>query len=244
MKLISLNIELNRHPETVEKFIVSGQADVICLQEVLEEDFLNIKEKLKLEGIFQPWSYVKSPYYSDLIGQKQGVAIFAKNIINSGYVFHFGKEENLLRPFGEYMSDEKFKNNNTFLWVDISFGDKTFRFINVQLPVTNEGEVTPRQLEIIDKLLAELDSFGEFVLCGDMNAPRGKESFARLANRYRDNIPLEYKISIDPKLHRSRGDAKFMVDGLFTTPGYSAANVKLTDGVSDHLAVSAEINKS
>lgn len=244
MKLISLNIELNRHPETVEKFIVSGQADVICLQEVLEEDFLNIKKKLKLDGVFRSWSYVKSPYYSDLIGRKQGVAIFAKNIIDSGFVFHFGKEENLLKPFEEYMSDENFKNNSAFLWADISFNGKTFRFINVQLPVTNEGEVTPRQLEIIDKFLVELDSFGEFVLCGDMNAPRGRESFARLTNRYRDNIPLEHRTSIDPKLHRSKGDAQLMVDGLFTTPGYLAANVKLTDGISDHLAVSAEIDKN
>ena len=37
--------------------------------------------------------------------------------------------------------------------------------------------------------------------------------------------------------------ALFMVDGLFTTPTYRALNVKLIDGISDHMAIVAEINK-
>jgi hypothetical protein len=76
-----------------------------------------------------------------------------------------------------------------------------------------------------------------------MNAPRGKESFSRLAKKYKDNIPPEYKTSIDQNLHKVKG-IQFMVDGLFTTPSYKASDVKLVDGVSDHMAVVAEITKS
>ena len=34
-----------------------------------------------------------------------------------------------------------------------------------------------------------------------------------------------------------------MVDGLFTTPKYIASNVKLEPGVSDHMAIVANIEK-
>jgi len=35
-----------------------------------------------------------------------------------------------------------------------------------------------------------------------------------------------------------------MVDCLFSTPAYKASNVKLVDGVSDHMAIVAEIRKN
>ena len=34
-----------------------------------------------------------------------------------------------------------------------------------------------------------------------------------------------------------------MVDGLFTTPAYKASDVKLVDGISDHMAIVAKINR-
>jgi hypothetical protein len=43
-------------------------------------------------------------------------------------------------------------------------------------------------------------------------------------------------------LHRVKG-IMFMVDGLFTTSKYNATNVKLVDGVSDHMAIVANIEK-
>ncbi len=138
MKLISINIEINRHYDTVLNFLKKEKPDVVCLQEVLEDDL----------------------------------------------------------PF-----------------------------------------------QVVDFLLKSLDSMPEFVLCGDTNAPRGNETFSRLATKYKDNIPAEYKTSIDQKLHRVKG-IMFMVDGLFTTSSCIASNVRLQDGVSDHMAVLAEIEKS
>lgn len=35
-----------------------------------------------------------------------------------------------------------------------------------------------------------------------------------------------------------------MVDGLFTTSDYKASNVRLVDGVSDHMAIVADIYKN
>lgn len=243
MKLISINIEGNRHKERVTNFLRKEKPDVVCFQELLEEDFELYKQELSLEGVFQPLGYYKPPIYLEFIGKRQGVAIFAKKIISWGSIFYTGQEENILKPYAEYISDEKFEKNTALIWAEIKDDNGAiFKFITTQLPVTYKGEVTPYQLEVINSLLVHLDGLREFVLCGDMNAPRGFQSFALIAEKYKDNIPLKYKTSIDQNLHKVKG-IQFMVDGLFTTPKYQASNVRLQDGVSDHQAVIAEINK-
>lgn len=243
MKLISINIECNKHTDTVLGLIKKEKAEVVCFQELLAEEFEFYKKELALPGVFQPWGYFNSPTCQELIGRKQGVAIFAKDILESGSIFYAGKEENIFKSFAEYAGNEELQKNKALIWANTK-NDKgeIFKFITTQLPVTKEGEVTPYQLEVIDSMLSKLNNLGEFVLCGDMNAPRGHESFRRIAEKYKDNIPEGYKTSIDQNLHRVKG-IQFMVDGLFTTPAYKALEVKLVDGISDHMAVVALINK-
>jgi endonuclease/exonuclease/phosphatase family metal-dependent hydrolase len=91
-------------------------------------------------------------------------------------------------------------------------------------------------------LLALLAKTPELILCGDFNAPRGGEIFKMLADKYKDNIPPEYDSSLDTELHRIGKIKKLMVDGLFTTSAYIVSDVKLSEGVSDHKAVTAIIS--
>ena len=241
MKLISLNIELNRHTARVLDFLKKEKADVVCMQELLEEDFIFYKEELGLEGVFQIMNYVGDPTHIESRGKKEGIAIFAKNIIDQGSIFYLGKEKNLDKAFDENLSVEELKINKAILWIDVlGENKKLYKFITTHFVVTKDGEATSYQLEVLDLLLEKLSSFKEFIFCGDMNAPRGRETFSRLAKIYKDNIPLEYKTSIDQNLHRVKG-LQLMVDGLFTTPKYEAFNVKFTDGISDHMAIVANL---
>ncbi|MCX6754068.1 MAG: endonuclease/exonuclease/phosphatase family protein, partial [Candidatus Nomurabacteria bacterium] len=230
MKLISINIEANKHTKTVTEFLKEEKADVVCMQELLEEEFEFYKKELAFEGVFQPFDYcchhVSSIKTYDVIlelnKKRHGVAIFTKDIINSGFIFYEGQKENILKSYDEYTSDEKFQKNKTLIWVETKDTNGTlFKFVTTQLPVTHKGEVTPYQIEIINSMLSNLKNLGELVLCGDMNAPRGHQSFTIINENYKDNIPLEYKTSIDQNLHRVKG-IQFMVDGLFTTPIYKA----------------------
>lgn len=226
-------------------FLKKENPDVICLQELLEDDFDRFERDLGLRGIFKAFSFFKKhPHYENIEGKKQGVAIFSNNIADSGSIFYVGKEENLLKSHEEYLSNEESTKNRVLLWADIK--DKegiVYKILNTHLPVTKEGEPSPYQLEVVDLLLEKLGTMGEFILCGDTNAPRGKETFRRLSSKYKDNIPQEYKTSIDQNLHRVKG-IQFMVDCLFTTQAYKASNVKLVDGISDHMAVVADISRS
>ncbi len=244
MKLISLNIELNKHREVVLNFFKKENPDVICVQELLEEDFLRFKKELGMEGVLGMWDYITDLHRPECRGKRHGVAIFSKNILSSGSNFYMGKEEDILKPFEEYLLDNKRQANSVLLWIETknNKGEK-FKFATTHLPVTKEGEVTDYQLQIVSSLLKELKKIPEFIVCGDTNAPRGREAFDRIARIYKDNIPLEYKTSLDQNLHRVKG-LIHMVDALFTTSGYKASNVKLVDGVSDHMAIVADIEKA
>jgi endonuclease/exonuclease/phosphatase family metal-dependent hydrolase len=114
-----------------------------------------------------------------------------------------------------------------------------------------KGEANDDQRRDQAALFAILDSLGEFAFAGDFNAPRGKETFSKFAERYQDNIPPHYETSIDVTLHKTRNNpvenarvGKYMVDGLFTTPQYQASNVRLEFGISDHAAIIATIEKT
>ena len=66
--------------------------------------------------------------------------------------------------------------------------------------------------------------------------------FARIAKKYKDNIPPHYVTSLDRKLHRA-GHLELMVDGLFSTSEYLLDHVELRSGVSDHCAIIAELSR-
>ena len=90
MKLISLNIELYMHTNTVLDFLKSENPDVICLQEFLEQDFELFKTELGLDGVFKPVSYLRDNKHMEAWGKRQGLAIFAKNIANASGDFYLG----------------------------------------------------------------------------------------------------------------------------------------------------------
>lgn len=241
MKLISINIEYSLHDDLVLEFLKKENPDVVCVQELLETKFDFYKKELGFEGVYRLLDPERK--HPKFIGKNQGVGIFAKKITGSGYSFINGKEENLSKPFSQINAKKSLQNNTALLWANVEDknGD-TFKIVTTHLPVTRKGKSTIFHLKVVTSLLAKLGTLGEFVLCGDMNAPRGRESFSRLAKKYKDNIPQKYKTSIDQNLHRVKG-IQFMVDGLFTTPKYKASNVRLQDGVSDHMAIVAEITK-
>jgi endonuclease/exonuclease/phosphatase family metal-dependent hydrolase len=244
MKLVSLNIEGNKHYERFIPFLEKENPDVICMQEVLEEDFEFLKEKLHMQGIYKPQAYVcnTSEHYRNTRGKHFGVAVFAKNILDSGYVFYWGKEESTALPFEEYYTRQEELRSYVLLWVDIQDASgAVLRFASTHYPISTQGESSAHQLEVIAPFLEKLDELKDFVVCGDFNAPRGNETFRRIAEKYHDNIPVKYVTSLDQNLHRVKG-LMFMVDCLFSTQAYHVTDVSLVDGLSDHMAIVATVN--
>lgn len=238
MKLLDLNIEGDNHFERIFPLIDAEKPDVICMQEVFQDDIDMIKSRLGFECRYQ--GILSLAENSVNLSPKGiwGIAIFTRFPIVDTCVEFYVKKNNFLPQFhGEPNSTDR-----AILIVDMLVGDEKFRIATTHFTWSPGGSVTDEQRHDLTKLLAITDRYTPMVLTGDFNAPRGKEIFDTLTTKFKDNIPPEVQTSIDPNLHRKK-NLQFMVDGLFTSPEYTASNVRVISGVSDHQAIVAEVDK-
>lgn len=237
-KLVSINIERSKHLDTVIPFVYAQKPDVITLQEVMERDVPLFEKEFGMQCF-----YVPVLVFAAGTGEKEGVegtAIFARDFKSRGSTYYAGQSEPLAR-FTEEKDEKKSQVAKMLVHADIAVGDVTYKIATTHFTWTAKGEATELQLQDLQKLLVALEPLGEFVFTGDFNAPRGRETWNRLAARYKDNIPARYTSSIDP-MHQA-GPLPYLVDGIFSTPEYYVENVELHEGISDHKAVTATIQK-
>lgn len=240
LKLISLNIEKDRHLERVIPFLSEKMPDVFCVQEIYESSIPIIAESLPGSA------YVYVPMTGrpkENPPQMQGVAIFSRLPIKAHNVpYYVGAPEKV--PDSDDSDPSTYNASNRPLVVcDVGKDGTVFRVCTTHFTWTPDGNPTDEQRNDIKALLTLLDGAGEFVLAGDFNVSRGGELFGVLAQHYKDNVPPRYTTSIDGDLHR-RGQLNRMVDGIFSTPSYVVSDVELISGISDHCALVATIIKS
>lgn len=245
LKLVSLNIEQSKHLELVEPFLSAQEADIVCLQELIAADGERLQKASGLAyHAFEPM--VMIPAESDT---PMGLGIFSRAPFVSTSAHYYAGAQGVLKDSVQEDSST-YNNLNRFAFMaDVEKEGHLFRIATTHFRWTPDGKPDGAQREDIKNLLQVLEGLGEFVLAGDFNAPRGGEIFGMLAARYKDNIPPHYKTSLDISLHRA-GKTKpeeledKMVDGLFSTSGYSVSDVELVPGVSDHCAIVANISPS
>lgn len=245
MKIISINIERDLHTDTVVPFLKKEAPDVVCFQEIFEDELSFYETELNMDYFFKPMAYwdssAKCKENKGL--RKYGIALFAKGIKEINYKYIVG-DESVVNIFKYPVDLEKRNDTVNFLvmWIKvIDENGKEYNIANTHLPVTYEGLATDFQIEDAKKLINILDSnLDEFILVGDTNAPRGRATFDMIANKFKDNIPQEYETSLDQNLHRVKG-LIYVVDCFFTKGDIKVKNVKLVDGVSDHMAVVGEV---
>jgi endonuclease/exonuclease/phosphatase family metal-dependent hydrolase len=100
-------------------------------------------------------------------------------------------------------------------------------------------------------LLEYLATKPSHLLCGDFNIPRNHNRlYEDILTQYADAVPSAHHSSLDAQHHRAGKNpdlqklfTHFMVDYIFTQPPYTASDVRLQFGVSDHAAVIAEITQ-
>lgn len=232
---------MDKHLTTVLPFLAERMPDVTCVQEVIERDIPLFEKVCGPCVSFAPQCLLERD--GGLV--REGVALFSKlPAKHIALVYYVGSEDTIRLDTGS--SDV---GTHAFIAADI--GEEAYRIITLHFTWTPGGVSTREQLENLDTLFSKLEGLGPFVLVGDFNAPRGNETFSRIATRYKDSIPEHYKTSIDLALHKTRDNpienarvGTYMVDGLFTTPAYSAKDVELQFGVSDHAAIVATIEKT
>jgi endonuclease/exonuclease/phosphatase family metal-dependent hydrolase len=244
IRLVCLNIERSKHLDVIEAFLVAQKPDVVCLQELFERDIPFFE---KLVGPCVAFGiYGQHPLDPPEEGfSMEGVGIFSALPVQENTVrFYVGSEDH-----ARIRAPKSIPDDTSLVSCTLTKDGETFRIATTHFTWTPDGLPTEKQRIDMRALLAALGEQKELILCGDFNAPRGGEIFSMLAGAYKDNIPPEYKTSIDVNLHRagkivSEEMDKKMVDGLFSTPEYVVSDVGLHSGVSDHMAITATISKT
>jgi endonuclease/exonuclease/phosphatase family metal-dependent hydrolase len=237
IKLVSLNVEKYKHVDSVLKFLQHADADVICLQELFEPHVAPIARMLNMQSVFAPTTYFSAePEYPKVL---EGMGLFTRlSLTDVRKQLYMGNPDAV--PIYNDKSDDQSNVNFSLLTAKVEKENALFQIGTTHFAWSPEGTATDEQRMAMQRLLGLLAQYNEMILCGDFNAPRGREIFQMLADVYKDNIPISYTTSIDPNIHRS-GAIEYMVDGLFTTPHYNADNVRLIGGVSDHCAIAADV---
>ena len=231
LKLLSINIEGQKHLERVAVFMRSEAADIVCLMEVYNTDVAS------LAGTAYPYyKYVPNNVVTVATTTTPrvtlGVAILSNRPITSYDILYAdGNTQETLRVLGD----------GTHSPVVIMATIDNYLIGATHFTWTEGGSVSDQQRQDIATLLSYLAKTGEFILCGDFNIPRGNEMYLALAKQYTDNIPPEIMTTIDPELHRAnfeqRGKLALVVDYVWSSPTYRVSDLKVISGVSDHCGV-------
>lgn len=250
LKLVSINIERSNHLDRVHAFLEHHVPDVVCLQELMEHD-IPYFENVCGGGhcIFSPMTHYLA---QDRLGV-MGMGIFSRLPISKNEARYYLGSHDAIVDFDPTNAETKHTTEAyAVIFCDIEKDGHTFRIATTHFTWTPNGAPDDFQRADLQGLLAVLETLGEFVLCGDFNAPRmyqgaSGEIFSAIAARYKDNIPLQYETSIDVSLHHNgtlhpQELADKMVDGVFSTSDYAVSDVELVSGVSDHCAVVATIS--
>src|SRR3989344_1091814 len=248
IKLVSLNIERSKHLSLVIPFLEKEEADVVCLQELAQKDIELFEEALGSECLFAPMANHGSGE-DEIAPGIVGIGMFSKIPVAQQEVKYYwgtGAPE-MLYDFSS-AAGKHATESYVVAYQDVEKNGEQFKIATTHFTWTPDGKADDFQREDMRSLLHVLDGLKDFALCGDFNAPRGGEIFGELSKRYIDNIPHEYKTSLTLSLHRAGKTeperlGSYMVDGLFTTPTYTASEVRLQFGISDHAAIIAEISK-
>jgi endonuclease/exonuclease/phosphatase family metal-dependent hydrolase len=242
IKLISVNIEAHKHLDLIIDFLQREQPDVVNMQEVFEVDMPRLIEATGMWGKYVGTTNVDEPsiHNPDVLGS-MGIAQLSRlPVVAEGADFYYlHNNEERLPKFFDHANPNSIHRAVSWLRV----GEYTIA--TTHFTWSPEGSFTPLQQENMAEMLKVLDQMGEFVFTGDFNSPRqgeGDNVFHTLARKYQDNIPAEVTTSIDGQFHKA-GALELMVDGVFSTPEYRVSEVRMVNGVSDHLAVVAMVER-
>jgi exonuclease III len=240
MKLIALNIEGNRHYDRVLPFLQKENPDVIALMEVAEYmcDWL---QEHGYHTTFTPMTI-----------RTQNSETFTEGILLASKLPHTSKSHYYRRASTELCAfnarDKEHTCSHAVLYAQVG----AYNIATTHFTWNPRGEIADDLQKKEMKLLLDFTTtLPPHVLCGDMNIPRNhNDLYNTLCEYYIDQVPKEYQSSLDRTLHRLGNKPEltklfdsFMVDYVFTQPPYTAHDVRLVFGLSDHAAVVAHLEK-
>lgn len=243
LKVVTINIEGQRHLERVLPFLQREQPDVVCVQELYGVDVARFERELGMKTTFVPLVRMEADndYGFPKLGLF-GIGLFVKAELAQSDVrvdFYRGSAQTV-QVFGPPNSLARAVVSALIMKDGLAYRIGTTHFT-----WSPGGEVIPEQRVDLRALLAVLQTYDDLVLCGDFNAPRGRDIYEEaVAAGLRDWLPPEITTTLDPHLHYA-GKLDLVVDYLFTWgKTYSVRAARAVSGVSDHQGLVGEVERA
>ena len=238
LTFLSLNIEADRHLDLVRAYLEKNEPDVVCLQEIFRIHAEQFAKKLGYHMVFAP-----HVIFSQAGGEfpplgEWGIAIMTKLRVQKTDTTYYGAEGDMIPD----RLNAATPHPRALLTAEIEHDGKMFLFATTHFTWAMPRAADQMQHADMLALQAVLDKLPDFVLAGDFNAPRNTELFRRFSELYRSHVPLDVETTIDQLLHRA-APLELVVDHLFSKGDYIVTDVNVVCGLSDHCAITANIDK-
>ncbi len=238
LKLVSINIEYDKHFDTVLPFLRLEQPDIVCVQELFLVDIPRLQEELNMGFLFFPCTRMEAETQYNIAPRGiGGFAMFSRLPFVQAKLQAYSGDPGQIKTFGKPNDEIR-----GVIAAEYRKGSDVYTIATTHFTWTPKGEPNEAQRTDVVSIKHIIDLYPEVIFTGDMNAPRGGEIFARLSEGLTDAIPPEIVTTIDPKFHYS-GGLDLVVDALFLSKHYHADTVRVVGGVSDHKAVVTEISR-
>jgi endonuclease/exonuclease/phosphatase family metal-dependent hydrolase len=238
LKLLTLNIEHDRHLDRVADAIAAHLPDIVCLQEVFEKDCA----KLAAVGDYQVKYAISTLMPEGSKGHTSprswGVAVLTRVPVHRQTLAYYADDPRIR------ISKEPNDPRRLVLMTEIEREGRFYRIGTTHFTWSMNGEATDDQRADFARLRQVLLPYPHYVLCGDFNSPRGREMFARFTGELGllDHLPADVTSTLDPTLHYA-GPLELAVDTIFSTPEYRVTEVQVLEGLSDHKGILARIER-
>ncbi|MBM0106815.1 endonuclease/exonuclease/phosphatase family protein [Steroidobacter sp. S1-65] len=234
IKLLTLNIEADRHLARVGHMLTEHRPDIVCLQEVLEPDC----ERLAASGGYEVKYAVSGRV--DMPGSEchWGVAVLSRLPVTRQIVSHYSEDASIR------LLHKPNDARRVLLVTELEHQGQPYRIATTHFTWTPDGMINDEQKADFIRLQRVLAGYPDYVLCGDFNAPRGAEMFGKFLAELNliDHLPANVTSTLDPQWHRL-GNIELVVDTIFSTAHYQAIQTRVLEGISDHKGIMALIER-
>lgn len=242
ISVVTLNIEGDKHFDRFAPVLSRVNPDVVCLQEVFAADLPGIAIRLGFsmqQYEFLPMTTIdkENPYSINPKGP-WGVAVLS-NIDHDDFSHLYYKGEGTMPEFTTPNSVDRGILFSTFYARSgeaVPLGTTHFTW-------TGNGESSPDQVADFASLEKVVSTLPPHVLCGDFNSPRGKETYSKFEQIYKDGLPKEVTTTIDGSLHYA-GELELAVDTVFYQSPLEIEVIEVLEGISDHKGISFRVHSA
>lgn len=236
LKLLTLNIEHDRHLDRVMQTIATHLPDIVCLQEVFEKDCAKLAAVGDYHVKYAISTLMPEGEAGNTSPRSWGVAMLTRVPVRHQTVAYYDDDPRI-RIFKGPMDPR-----HMVVTTELQHDGRLYRFGTTHFTWSMAGATTAEQLADFGRLKQVLQPYPDYVLCGDFNAPRGGELSAKFIDELGliDHLPANVTTTIDPQFHCA-GALELAVDTIFSTPEYSVTEVQVLEGISDHKGILASV---